>query len=135
MLRIANVTFIPGRSSLAIIDGTLSGEARVRGRDARRDDGTTFDEKERAARCERDRHRQFQLLAADADLTVRAGTKVTRINNDDVPHLIVNIQRRFKQSSVLDTDQRFSATLTAPGTYDYFCSLHPKMQGKIIVQP
>jgi len=35
---------------------------------------------------------------------------------------------------MLDTDQRFSATLRAPRTYDYFCSLHPKMQGKIIVR-
>jgi plastocyanin len=68
-------------------------------------------------------------------LTVRAGTTVVWINNDDVPHLIVNVQRRFKQSPVLDTDQRFSATLGVPGTYDYFCSLHPRMQGKIIVRP
>jgi plastocyanin len=59
---------------------------------------------------------------------------VVWINNDDVRHLIVNVQGRFKQSSVLDTDQRFSATLSVPGTY-YFCSLHPKMQGKIIVRP
>ena len=68
-------------------------------------------------------------------LTVAKGTKVTWINNDDVPHLIVNVQNRFKQSSVLDTDQKFNVTLTTPGTYDYFCSLHPKMQGKIIVTP
>jgi len=68
-------------------------------------------------------------------LTVAKGTKVTWINNDDVPHLIVNVQNRFKQSTVLDTDQKFNVTLTTPGTYDYFCSLHPKMQGKIIVTP
>ena len=67
-------------------------------------------------------------------LTVKPGTKVTWINNDDVPHLIVNVQRAWKQSPVLDTDQRFSTTLTTAGTYDYFCSLHPKMQGKIIVK-
>jgi plastocyanin len=59
---------------------------------------------------------------------------VTWINKDDVPHLIVNVQNKFRQSPVLDTDQRFSATLTKPGTYDYFCSLHPKMQGRIVVQ-
>ena len=68
-------------------------------------------------------------------LTVTKGAKVTWINNDDVPHLIVNVQNRFKQSAVLDTDQKFNVTLTTPGTYDYFCSLHPKMQGKIIVTP
>ena len=48
--------------------------------------------------------------------------------------LIVSVQRAWKQSPVLDTDQRFSTTLTTAGTYDYFCSLHPKMQGKIIVR-
>ncbi|HST08070.1 MAG TPA: cupredoxin family copper-binding protein, partial [Gemmatimonadaceae bacterium] len=70
---------------------------------------------------------------APATLTVRAGTKVVWINNDDVPHLIVNVQNKFRQSPVLDSDQRFATTLTKPGTYDYFCSLHPMMQGKIIV--
>ena len=68
-----------------------------------------------------------------ATLHVKAGTRVTWINKDDVPHLIVNVQQRFKSSGILDTDQRYSVTLTKPGTYDYFCSLHPKMQGKIIV--
>jgi plastocyanin len=67
-------------------------------------------------------------------LTVKAGTKITWINNDDVPHLIVNVQNKFKQSPVLDTDQKFSATLAKPGTYNYFCSLHPKMQGTIVVK-
>ena len=43
-------------------------------------------------------------------------------------------QNKFKASPVLDTDQRYSATLKTPGTYDYFCSLHPKMQGKIVVK-
>jgi plastocyanin len=51
-----------------------------------------------------------------------------------VPHLIVNVQNKFKQSTVLDTDQKFSATLTKPGTYNYFCALHPKMQGVVIVK-
>ena len=69
-----------------------------------------------------------------ATITVKAGTTVTWINKDDVPHLIVNVQNKFKSSPVLDTDQRFSATLKTPGTYDYFCSLHPKMVGTIVVQ-
>jgi len=68
-----------------------------------------------------------------AALTVKPGTRVTWINNDDVPHLIVNMQGRFT-SPVLDSDQRFSTTLTKAGTFDYFCSLHPKMQGRIVVR-
>jgi plastocyanin len=67
-------------------------------------------------------------------LDVAAGTRITWINSDDVPHLIVNVQGKFKQSPVLDTDQKFSATLAKPGTYTYFCSLHPKMQGTIMVK-
>ena len=66
-------------------------------------------------------------------LTVRPGTEVTWINKDDVPHVIVNTQLKFPPSKVLDTDQRFTHTFTQPGTYDYYCSSHPKMTGKIIV--
>src|SRR5207237_8867150 len=68
-----------------------------------------------------------------ATLTVATGTKVVSINNDDVPQLIVSVENKFRQSPVLDTDQRFSTTLTKRGVYNYFCSLHPMMQGKIIV--
>jgi plastocyanin len=46
----------------------------------------------------------------------------------------VNVQQRFKASPVLDTGQRYATTLKAPGTYDYFCSIHPKMTGKIVVE-
>lgn len=66
-------------------------------------------------------------------LTISVGTKVTWINHDDVPHLVVSIDKRFT-SPVLDTDQQFSYVFTAPGTYSYYCSIHPKMTGKIIVQ-
>ena len=68
-----------------------------------------------------------------AVLTVKPGTKVTWINNDDVPHLIVDKRGKFT-SPVLDSDQRFSTTLKQSGTYNYYCSLHPMMQGSIIVK-
>lgn len=71
---------------------------------------------------------------APSPLTVKAGTTIKWINKDDVPHLIVSTQGKFKPSTVLDTDQVFSVALNQPGTYDYFCSLHPMMQGKIIVK-
>ena len=66
-------------------------------------------------------------------LTVAAGTKVTWVNRDDIPHTVVSPEKKFK-SEVLDTDQQFSFTFTDKGTYDYFCSLHPKMTGKVVVQ-
>ena len=61
-----------------------------------------------------------------------AGTTVTWTNRDDVPHNIVSTEQKFK-SPVLDTDEQFSHTFDAPGTYPYYCSLHPKMTGQIVV--
>jgi len=68
-----------------------------------------------------------------AELTVPAGTTVTWINRDDIPHTVVSTDKVFK-SKVLDTDEKFSFTFSKAGTYPYFCSIHPKMTGKIIVQ-
>jgi amicyanin len=64
--------------------------------------------------------------------TVAAGSTVTWTNRDDVPHNIVSTEQKFK-SPVLDTDQQFSHTFDAPGTYKYFCSIHPKMTGQVVV--
>jgi len=66
------------------------------------------------------------------DTTVPMGTTVSWTNHDDVPHTVVSTDRHFK-SPVLDTDQRFAHTFDTPGTYPYFCSLHPKMTGRIVV--
>jgi plastocyanin len=68
-----------------------------------------------------------------ASLTVAAGTTVTWKNNDDVPHTVVSDDKVFK-SKALDTDDKYSYTFTKPGTYNYFCSVHPKMIAKIVVQ-
>jgi len=66
-------------------------------------------------------------------LTVAANSTVTWINKDDVPHTIASNDGLFK-SKALDTDDKYSYTFTKPGTYSYFCSIHPKMVGKIVVQ-
>ena len=70
-----------------------------------------------------------------ASLTVAVGTTVTWTNRDDIPHTVVSTDdaKMFK-SKVLDTDDKFSFTFTKAGTYPYFCSIHPKMTGKVIVQ-
>ncbi len=68
-----------------------------------------------------------------ASLTVAAGTTVTWVNRDDVPHTVVSTEKKFK-SPVLDTTEQFSYKFTDPGTYEYYCSIHPKMTGKVIVQ-
>lgn len=68
-----------------------------------------------------------------ATLTVPAGTQVTWINRDDIPHTVVSDDQSMK-STALDTDEKFTFTFSKAGTYSYFCSLHPKMKGKIVVQ-
>jgi plastocyanin len=66
-------------------------------------------------------------------LTVKSGEKITWINRDDEPHTVVSVQKQFKKSNALDTDQEFTITAGAPGSYTYFCSVHPKMTGTIVV--
>ena len=68
-----------------------------------------------------------------ATLTIPVGTTVTWTNDDDVPHTVVSVDKLFK-GPALDTDEKFSYTFTKPGTYEYFCSVHPKMTAKIVVQ-
>jgi plastocyanin len=66
-------------------------------------------------------------------LTIKAGTTVTWKNQDDIPHTVTSTTRAFK-SKALDTDDSFSFTFTTPGTYEYFCSLHPHMTATIVVE-
>ncbi len=68
-----------------------------------------------------------------ATLTVAVGTTVTWTNRDDIPHTIVSTEKVFK-SKVLDTDEKFSFTFDKAGTYPYFCSIHPKMTGSVVVR-
>ena len=67
-------------------------------------------------------------------LTVPAGTTVTWVNGDDIPHTVVAADKTSFRSRVLDTDDKFVFTFAKPGTYAYFCSIHPHMTGKVIVK-
>jgi plastocyanin len=87
-------------------------------------------------------------------LRVAPGTTVTWVNRDDIPHTVVSsepapasaagprsgaaggpqaVGQAFK-SKTLDTGDRFSFTFARAGTFPYFCSLHPKMTGEVVVQ-
>jgi plastocyanin len=68
-----------------------------------------------------------------AQLTVKVGTTVTWVNEDDIPHTVVATGKAFR-SKALDTDDKFSFTFTAPGSYEYFCSLHPHMKAMVTVE-
>ena len=67
-------------------------------------------------------------------ITVKSGEKITWTNRDEEPHTIVSVEKQFKKSSALDTDQEFTITAGLPGTYTYYCSVHPKMTGIIVVE-
>jgi plastocyanin len=64
---------------------------------------------------------------------VPVGTTVTWTNHDDIPHNVVSPEQKFK-SPVLDTDETFSHTFDAAGTYKYYCSIHPRMTGQVVVR-
>jgi amicyanin len=68
-----------------------------------------------------------------ATVSVAVGTTVTWANRDDIPHNVVSTERAFK-SPVLDTDQTFSHTFAVAGTFKYYCSLHPRMTGQVVVR-
>jgi plastocyanin len=66
-------------------------------------------------------------------ITVPVGATVTWTNRDDIPHTSVSTEGAFK-SKVMDTDEKFSYTFTKAGTYPYYCSIHPKMTGQVVVK-
>ena len=66
-------------------------------------------------------------------ITVKAGATVTWTNKDDIPHTVVASGHAFR-SKALDTDDSYAFTFTTPGTYEYFCSLHPHMVGTVVVE-
>ena len=67
-------------------------------------------------------------------ITVPVGTTVTWVNNDDIPHTVVADDKKTFRSKVLDTDEKFTYTFSKAGTFAYFCSVHPKMIGTVVVK-
>ena len=67
-------------------------------------------------------------------INVKAGTRVIWINHDDIPHTVDSTEGKFR-SGALDTDDKFEFRFVQPGEYPFYCRIHPKMVGKIIVRP
>jgi plastocyanin len=101
---------------LAVATLLIINPARLRGEDAK---GTEV--------------RIDNFTFAPDTLTVPVNSTVTWVNKDDIPHVVASNDGVFK-SKALDTDQKYSYTFTKAGTYPYYCSIHPKMVGKIVVQ-
>jgi 3',5'-cyclic-AMP phosphodiesterase len=129
-LGVRHVTVVPRQGTLATVDQTLSG-------------GPLGDFTMGHAQQDSRRERRLSLAPNEVGianfaftpqlLTVRTGTTVTWINQDDTAHAIASATDAFPPSKALDTDQRYSIRLERPGTYDYLCSIHPVMRGRLVV--
>ena len=69
-----------------------------------------------------------------SEIIVAPGTTVTWVNNESMPHTVVDLNKSFR-SKTLAKDASFSFTFTTAGDYSYLCSIHPNMKGKVIVKP
>jgi 3',5'-cyclic-AMP phosphodiesterase len=110
VLGLTEVRYVQGKRSLAIVDSSLA-DAPADGATAVNIDNFSF---------------------SPAALTVRRGTSITWTNHDDIPHNIVATNKAFA-SPVLDTDDKFTHQFAEPGEYGYYCSIHPKMTGRLVV--
>ena len=118
-LRLVVARFTPGRAvTVAMLLGPIAGALMAYGALAAQDPNEVVID---------------NFTFGPQDLTVAAGTTVKWVNHDDIPHSIVDGNKAFR-SKALDTDDSFSFTFASAGTFDYFCGLHPHMQGKIIVK-
>jgi amicyanin len=121
-LRLATARFTPGRAvAVAMLLGPLAGAllafGAVAAQEAKDENTVTID----------------NFTFTSREMTVAVGTTVKWVNHDDIPHNVIDKNKAFR-SKALDTDDSYSFTFASAGTYDYFCGLHPQMQGKIIVK-
>ena len=127
LLGLTSVNYLMGHHPLAIVDtalalgGGMTGEATG---------ATGASASVTAGQANMINIDNFSFGPATA--TVPAGTTVTWTNHDDIPHNVISTEKAFA-SPVLDTDQKFSFTFEKAGTYPYYCSIHPKMTGKVVV--
>jgi plastocyanin len=121
-LRSAAARFVPGRALvvamlLGPVIGAMVAFGTVAAEDAKDANVVTID----------------NFSFGPGELTVAVGTTVKFVNHDDIPHTVVENNKAFR-SKPLDTDDAYSYTFASAGTFGYFCGLHPKMVGKIIVK-
>jgi amicyanin len=119
VLGITHVDFVPGNNPLAVVDSTLAMLSVSR---------TSLQNAADIAEIKID-----NFSFTPRSITVKVGTAVTWTNRDDIPHNVVSTQKKFS-SPVLDTDEAFSFTFQEPGTYPYFCKIHPMMTGTTVVE-
>lgn len=127
------VKFLTGRGRRAVLRTALVLPLLMTGR-AQAHDMTLMQTAQAAAPIIANAVKIDNFSFEPAAIIVKPGTTVTWTNADDIPHTVVENDKKFK-SPPLDTDDHWSYTFTEPGEYHYFCSLHSKMVGTIIVRP
>jgi 3',5'-cyclic-AMP phosphodiesterase len=138
VLGIASVEFLRGHQALAVVDSPLDNSPAGAGVGAAAATGSVAPRAVSAAAP--DSASSATAIKIDnfsfspPSTTVPAGTTITWVNADDVPHKIVSSDGKFAASPALDTNDRYAFRFTQPGRYEYFCGLHPKMTGAIVVQ-
>ncbi len=126
-----SVRFVRGAHGLAVVDTALSGAAPLTAHGAQTARGDSA-RRQPPARPNEVTIDNFSFNPGT--LTVAAGARITFTNHDDVPHQVVSVDKAFKPSPVLDTGKTFTLTLTTPGRYPYYCAIHPKMVGTVVVR-
>jgi len=119
VLGITHVNYVEGNHTLAVVDSPLAMTSTARA------------SLERAVNTTEVKIDNFSFTPKS--MTVKPGTTITWTNRDDIPHNIVSTEKKFS-SPVLDTDQAFSFKFQEPGSYPYFCKIHPMMTGRILVE-
>ncbi|HET7584868.1 MAG TPA: metallophosphoesterase [Gemmatimonadaceae bacterium] len=130
-LGIADVRYVRGAHGLAVVDASLSGAPPVTAHGVLAS-GAAGARRE-AVRTAPNEVAIDNFSFTPGTLSVSRGTRITWVNRDDVPHQVVSVDKRFAPSPVIDTGQRFSLALTKPGRYGYFCAIHPRMVGTVVV--
>jgi plastocyanin len=131
LLGLASVTYHEGRHSLAVVDSALG--AAPAGMAAAAPPPDTAPAQDSAVAGAGPAIRIDNFSFSPPEMRIPRGGTVTWINGDDVPHLIASADQRFRPSPALDTGERYTLTLDRPGSYPYFCTLHPKMTGLVVV--
>jgi plastocyanin len=142
VLGITSVEFLRGHQALAVVDspldnspaGTGAGAAAAAGSVAPRATAAAPPDSAASATATATTIKIDNFSFSPPSTTVPAGTTITWVNADDVPHKIVSSDGKFTASPPVDTNDRYAFRFAQPGRYEYFCALHPKMTGVIVVQ-
>ncbi len=119
LLGVTHVNYIAGHHTLAVVDSPLSMASSQQASLQNIAGGTMV--------------KIDNFSFTPKSLAVPVGATVTWTNQDDIPHNVVSTEKKFS-SPVLDTDQHFSFTFREPGSYPYYCKIHPMMTGAVVVE-